>query len=286
MKRERLTLGIMAASILLTVLAVATALFPPRLRAHTAQDELLPDVGVDEKLGAQLPLDLAFSDQDGKPVRLGDYLTGGPAVLTLNYYSCPMLCPLIFRNLTNTVNAIQGLSLGKDFRIVTVSIDPEETTARARDKAQETWRMLPALADPQRRWPFLLGQAPEIDRLTKTVGVRYVRLEKNDFAHPSVLVVLTPQGKVARYLYGIEQRPADLKLALVEAAGGRIGGSAFLNQVLLYCYHYDPVGKKYALAAMNIMKIAGGAVLLLLGVLRLTLWRRERPAGGGEGGAK
>ncbi len=284
MQREPKTLGPAAIGVLVAVLVVAFALLPPRLAAHTPQDELMPDVGVDEKLGAQLPLDLTFTDQEGKAARLGDYLTGGPVVLTLNYYSCPMLCPLIFKNLTNTVNAVQGLSLGKDYRIVTVSIDPEETTARAREKSQETWRMLPALADPGRRWPFLLGQEPEIERLTKTVGVRYIRLEKNNFAHPSVLIVLTPQGRIARYLYGIEQRPADLKLALVEAAGGRIGGSAFLNQVLLYCYHYDPVGKKYALAAMNIMKIAGGVVLLLLGVLLVTLWRRERPAGGTGGG--
>lgn len=284
MRREPLTLGVVTIGALLAVLVVAAILVPPHLAAHTSQDELLPDVGVDEKLGAQIPPDLAFTDQDGKAVRLGDYLTGGPVVLTLNYYSCPMLCPLIFKNLTKTVNAVQGLSLGKDYRIVTVSIDPEETTARASDKARETWRMQPTLADPGRRWPFLLGQAPEIERLTKSVGVRYVRLEQNNFAHPSVLVVLTPQGRVARYLYGIEQRPADLKLALVEAAGGRIGGSAFLNQVLLYCYHYDPVGKKYALAAMNVMKIAGGVVLLLLGVLLVTLWRRERPAGGTGGG--
>ena len=244
--------------------------------AHTLKDEALPNVGVDERLGAQIPLDLTFTDQDGKGVRLGDYLTGGPVILTLNYYSCPMLCPVMFRNLASEMSAIKGLSPEKDYRIVTVSIDPDETIARAKDKAAVTWRMLPQLHDPGKRWPFLMGAAGPIAELAKAAGVRYTRLGKNNFAHPSILVVLTPKGKVARYLYGIEQRPSDLKLALVEAAGGKIGGSRFLNQVLLYCFHYDPVGKKYAVTAINLMKMTGGAVLLMLCILLALLWRREK----------
>lgn len=263
-------------------LTVATFL-PLPLSAHTLRDEALPNIGVDEKPGAQVPLDLSFMDQDGRMVRLGDYFSGGPVILTLNYYSCPTLCPLVFRNLSNAITSVKGLSLTKDYRIVTISIDPEETVERARDKSGETWRMVPGVVDPAKRWPFLLGEQGNIERLAKTVGFRYTRLGKGNFAHPSVFVVITPSGKVARYLYGIELRPADLKLALMEAASGKIGGSPFLNQVLLYCYHYDPVGKRYGLAAVNIMKIAGGGVLLLLGILLFALWRTEKQRRAGTG---
>lgn len=251
-------------------------MLPCRPEAHTLKDEGLPDVGVDEKLNAQVPPDLAFTDQDGRQVQLGDYLKGGPVILTLNYYSCPMLCPLIFRNLAGTVNAIKGLSLSRDYRIVTVSIDPEETLERTRDKTGETWRMVPGVADPGKRWPFLLGKEPEIRRLAGSTGVRFTRLGKNNFAHPSVIVILTPAGKVARYIYGIEQRPMDLKLALIEAADGRIGGAQFMNRALLYCFHYDPVGKKYSLAALRIMNTSAAVVGILLGGLLFSLWRREK----------
>src|SRR5208337_2998417 len=127
--------------LLLTLSLSAATFFPTPLQAHTLQDEALPNIGVDEKLGAQVPLDLVFTDQDGRQVRMGDYFSGGPVILTLNYYSCPTLCPLVFRNLSNTIAAVKGLSLAKDYRIVTLSIDPEETVERARAKSGETWRM-------------------------------------------------------------------------------------------------------------------------------------------------
>jgi protein SCO1/2 len=271
--------------LLLTMFLSMAAFLPTPLQAHTLQDEALPNIGVDEKLGAQVPVDLLFTDQDGRQVRLGDYFSGGPVILTLNYYSCPTLCPLVFRNLSNTIAAVKGISPAKDYRIVTLSIDPEETVERAHAKSGETWRMVPGVVDPAKRWPFLLSREAEIERLAKTVGFRYTQLGQSNFAHPSVFVVITPSGKVARYLYGIELRPADLKLALMEAASGKIGGSPFLNQVLLYCYHYDPAGKRYGLAAVNIMKIAGGGVLLLLGILLFALWRadKQRPGRTGKG---
>jgi len=263
-------------TVLLLALSLGWVSSPTLSNAHTTQDQSLPDVGVDEKLGARIPMDLTFTDQDGKTVRLKDFFTGGPVILSLNYYSCPMLCPLIFRNLAAEMRAVKGLSPDKDYRIVTVSIDPEETLVRAKAKSAETWRMVPEIHDPGKRWPFLIGTDQTIVQLTKLTGMRYTRLGKNNFAHPSILVILTPDGKVARYLYGIEQRPSDLKLALVEAAGGRIGGSRLVNQVLLYCFHYDPVGKKYAVTAINLMKITGGAVLGMLVILLALLWRKER----------
>jgi protein SCO1/2 len=249
---------------------------PGTLPAHTTGDEVLKGVGVDEKLNARVPPDLVFTDLEGKPVRLGGYFTGQPVILTLNYYTCPMLCPLIFRNLTDTIQKMRGLSLNRDYRIVTVSIDPDEKLATMREKARETHSGLHGVSDPAQRWPFLMGTARNIQLLTSTVGFRYVRVEKDNFAHPSVFIVLTPDGRIARYLYGIELSPQDLKLALIEAADGKIGGSAILNRVLLYCFHYDPAGKKYAVAAVNLMKIAGGAILAMLVILIAVLIRSEK----------
>lgn len=266
-------IGFLAASIALLLLS---AFFPAGLSAHTAQDEVLQGVGVDEKLNARLPLDLVFTDLDEKPVKLGDYFSGQPVILTLNYYSCPMLCPLVFHNLTETMKKMQGLTLNRDFRVVTVSIDPDDRLAVMREKARETYSGLKGISDPARRWPFLMGTNANIRLLTSMAGFRYVQLEKNNFAHPTVLIVLTPEGRIARYLYGIEQSPQDLKLALIEAADGKIGGSRLINRALLYCFHYDPVGKKYAVAAVNLMKITGGAILAMLVILIVVLKRTEK----------
>jgi protein SCO1/2 len=262
------------------LLIAASLLIPVRAFAHTEADTLLPEVGVDEKLGGQVPLDLVFTDARGKTVRLGDCFAGGsPVLLTLNYFACPMLCPLTFRKLAGTIGAMGALSLERDYRVVTVSIDPEEIPDLARAKSGETHAMLPGKAALDDRWPFLMGNAPGIGALTKALGVRYTRLGKNNFAHPTVAIVLTPDGKVSRYFYDLDIRPQDLRLALIEAAGGRIGNPV-LNRVLLYCFHYDPVGRKYALIAMNVVKVAGGATALLLALLLLALWRRERVKGG------
>jgi protein SCO1/2 len=266
-------IGFPAASIALILLSV---LFPVGLSAHTTKDEVLKGVGVDEKLNNRVPPDLVFADQEGKPVKLGDYFSGQPVILTLNYYSCPMLCPLVFHNLAETMKKMQGLTLNRDFRIVTVSIDPDERLALMREKARETYSGLKGISDPARRWPFLMGTNANIRLLASTVGFRYVQLGKNNFAHPTVLIVLTPDGRIARYLYGIEQSPQDLKLALIEAADGKIGSSRLLNRVLLYCFHYDPVGKKYAVTAINLMKITGAAILAMLIILIVVLKRTEK----------
>jgi protein SCO1/2 len=264
----------------LSILFISAFIVSISLTSHShsqSQENVsLPNIGVDERLGAQLPLNITLTDQNGRRVKLGDFLGAGPVVLTLNYYSCPTLCPLVLKNLGNTVSTIKGLSIGKDYSIVTISIDPDESLERTRAKAKENREMMDRTDLAAERWPFLFGDKKSIDSLTNTVGFRYEKVGDHNFAHPSVFIVLTPGGKVARYLYGIDIRPADLKLALMEAAGGKIGGSPFLNQVLLYCYHYDPVGKKYSLAAVNIMNITGISILALMGVLILTLWRSDK----------
>jgi protein SCO1/2 len=242
---------------------------------HDPQDDILKSIGVDEKLGGAVPLDARFRNERGDEVRLGDYFTGEPVLLTLNYYTCPMLCPLTLRKLLDTVENLKGIDLARDFRIVTVSFNPEDRVETARVRAGEIHDAMEGIPDPAARWPFLLGDAKAVEALTGAVGFRY-RKVGNEFAHPDAVVVLTPEGKISRYLYGIEQDPLDLKMALLEASGGNIGESTALNQVLLFCFQYDPVGKKYALYARNIMKAGGILTIALLGGLLLVLWKRGR----------
>jgi protein SCO1 len=265
-------------------LCLVVALPPCAARAADPQDEILREIGVDEHLGARVPADLVFTEASGKTVRLGDYLGSGPVLLTLNYFTCPMLCPLTFRNLAATVSEVKGLSLARDYRIVTVSFNPEEIPEIARVKARETRELVVGLDDAADRWPFLYGSAEGVRRLTGTVGYRYKKVG-TEFAHPAAVVVLSPDGSVSRYLYGIEIPPRDLKLALVEAADGKIGASSAVNTLLMYCFHYDPVGKKYALVARNVMKLAGVITLVFLAALFAVLWRRreEAPDSRGKG---
>lgn len=262
-------------------LALACAVvLPGTARGHRAvdpQDEILRSVGVDERLGEEVPLDAAFRDETGREARLGDYLGDGPVILTLNYYTCPMLCPLTLRNLLESARRMTGIDLGRDFRIVTVSIDPADEVETAAARAQEIHSGMTDFAAPASRWPFLVGDEGAVRRLTESVGFRYRKVGK-EFAHPDVVVVLTPEGRISRYLYGIEQNPNDLRLSLLEAAGGRIGESQTLNRILLFCFHYDPAGRKYALYARNVMTAAGVFTLVFLGLLYYLLWRRKTSA--------
>jgi protein SCO1 len=267
-----------APAALLFVALLMAALVPILAGAHDPQDQVLEQVGVDERLGERIPGDLAFRDQTGEKVLLAGYFSGGPVILTLNYYACPTLCPLVFRNLADTARRLGGVTLSKDFRIVTVSINPDESPLLAREKSAATYAMLGRTANPGSRWPFLMGSGTSIERLARSVGVRYTRLGSNEFAHPNVLIIATPDGRISRYLYGLEQKPQDLKLALIEAANGKIGASTFMNRALLYCFHYDPVGKKYVLFASRLMTLAMLGVLLLTLGLLVTLWKREKNA--------
>ena len=260
----------MAGRVILTLLL---ALLPCAARAADPQDAILTEIGVDERLGAKVPAGLVFTEASGKTVRLGEYLGSGPVLLTLNYFTCPMLCPLTFRSLAATISGMKGLSLAKDYRIVTVSFNPEEIPEIARVKARETRELVAGLDNAADRWPFLYGSAENARRLTDAVGYRYKKVGA-EFAHPSAIVVLAPDGTVSRYLYGIEIPPRDLKLALVEAADGKIGASSAANTLLMYCFRYDPVGRKYILYARNVMKAAGAATVVFLAALLAVLWRR------------
>lgn len=269
------------ASALIFVFASAPAAWAHAVfQTQADQDAVLKQIGVDERRGAQVPLNAAFKDQAGRDVSLGDYFGDGkPVLLSLNYYECPMLCPVTFSNLARTMDGMKGLKPGKDFKVLVVSISPYENAGIAKAKADETYRILKGYQNPSAWWPFLYGGEKDIEAVTRAVGFRYKIIDKINIAHPSVLIVLTPEGKVSRYLYGIEHTPQDLRLALLEASRGEIGTSSALNKVLLFCYHYDPVGKKYVLAAARLMTGAAAIVFIALAALILLMWKSEKARG-------
>ncbi len=240
-----------------------------------AQESLpapLRQVGFDQKLDAQVPADLEFRDESGRPVRLGDYFSDRPVILVLAYFRCPMLCGQVLNGLTQTMLDLP-LELGKDYRVVTVSFDPRETPAMAAAKRKQYLQRVGRDADAD-GWHFLTGDADAIQRLTDAVGFRYSYDPVHDqFAHASGLVLLTPEGKVSRYFFDVRYSPRDLRLGLVEASHNRIGTAA--DQILLYCFHYDPAEGKYGPAVMNFVRLGGVLTLVGLAVFAACLWRRE-----------
>ncbi len=232
------------------------------------------EVDIDEHLGAALPSSLAFTDETGRAVRFGDYFTDGkPVVLVLAYFRCPMLCDLVLRGVADSLRQ-QHLVLGRDYRALTVSIDPKDDAAGASLKQHSLLQALGDL-DAAGSWPFLTGTQASIAPLAARLGFEYAYDPKTDqYAHPACVFILTPDGRISRYLYGVSSRPLDVRLALDEAAQGRIGG--IVDRVLLTCYRYDPATRRYGVYVSGVLR--GGAALTLLvvaGTLGL-LWRRER----------
>lgn len=234
---------------------------------------LLREVGIDQKLGDQVPLDLEFRDEQGRTVKLGQYFGEKPVVLALVYYECPMLCTQVLNGLTSALKVLK-FDAGNEFEIVTVSFDARETPAMAAAKKEN---YLARYERPQSAagWHFLTGEQSSIDALTKSVGFRYAWDERgNQFAHASAIMVLTPQGRLAQYFYGIEYSPKDLRLGLVEASQNKIGN--FVDKVLLYCYHYDPATGKYGVMIMRVLRLSAVATMLALGIFMAVMFRRDR----------
>jgi protein SCO1/2 len=242
--------------------------------AHAAADEkpdILRNVGFDQRLGAQVPLDLAFGDETGSPVKLGDYLGDKPVLLVPAYYECPMLCTIVLNGVASALRALP-FDVGREFRVVTFSFNPHETSELAAAKKAtyiEDYRRPGAAAG----WHFLTGDEPSIAALTQAIGFRYVWDEASkQYAHASGIVVLTPGGRISHYFFGVEFSPRDLRLALVEASGERIG--SLVDQLLLFCFHYDPATGRYSRVALNAVR-AGGVLTLaaLVGFVVLMLRR-------------
>ncbi len=241
--------------------------------APNVQPPQLKEVGIDQKLNEQAPLDLQFRDEAGRTVKLGDYFGRRPVVLALVYYDCPMLCTMVLNGLVKAMNAIR-LNAGSDFDVIAVSFDPKEGPELAAEKKRHYIRYY-GRPGADAGWHFLTGNEDSIRALTRAVGFRYsYDFQTQQFAHASALMVLTPTGKLARYLYGIEYSGRDLRLALVEASHGKIGNP--VDQVLLYCFHYDPTTGKYGMVVMNTIRLAGLATVFALGSFMLVMFRRER----------
>lgn len=249
----------------LTAILVLLGSCLPAWAHHTSQHEpeLLRQVGIEQRLDTLVPLDLMFQDETGQDVRLGDYMQGKPVILTLAYYDCPRLCPLVLTGLVKAMRVLP-LRLGQDFKVLTVSIDPRDTPEKAMAAKRDYLRRYghPEAADG---WHFLTGRQAAIARLAERVGFRYTYdAEQAQYAHASGLMVLTPAGKLARYFYGLEVAPRDLRLGLVEAAQHRIGTP--IDQLLLLCYHYDPRTGQYGLLIMPVIRVAGLVTVLGLGM--------------------
>jgi protein SCO1 len=236
-------------------------------------DSMLMSVGIDQRLGEQVPLDLEFRDEEGQTVRLADLMQGRPVVLSLVYYQCPMLCGEVLNGLLKSSQAVPFV-IGKDYDVLTVSFDPRETPQLAAHKKAAFVKRY-RRPGAEQGWHFLVGDQTPIERLAASVGFRY-QFDKasNQFAHGAGIVVLTPEGKVSRYFYGIDYPPTSLRLALVESAAHKIGSP--VDQFLLLCFHYDPLTGRYGLAISRLLTWSGIATLLVLGTFLALMIRRER----------
>jgi protein SCO1/2 len=266
------------------LLPFAFLLLPSRVSAQYAQppvgpmptgksDEVLKQVGIEQRLDNQIPLDLTFRDESGREVKLGEYFRGDkPVLLTLVYYECPMLCNQVLNGVVGTLEAVT-FTPGREFEVVTVSFDPREGPELAAKK-KETYLKRYRREGAGAGWHFLTGDKDSIDRLADSVGFKYVWDEQSkQFAHASAIMVATPQGRLSHYFYGIEYSPKDLRLALVEASEGKIGSP--VDTLILYCYHYDPATGRFA-PVMAVLRVAGVLTVLGLAALIYYLARRTR----------
>lgn len=234
--------------------------------------ELLKDVKFEQRLNHKIPLDLIFRDEHGHTVELGQYFGQKPVILTLNYFTCPALCTQVLNGLELSLKHIPP-SIGKDFNVVTVSIDPTDTTAVAGAK-QELYTAMYGRPGAAEGWHFLTGAEPEIKQLANAVGFHYAYdPESKQFAHPAGIMILTPDGRLSRYFYGVQYSERELRLGLLAASQGKIGSP--IDEALAYCYHYDAHTGKYGLLIARVMQIAGGLTVLIGGIFLFILFRGE-----------
>jgi len=232
----------------------------------------LTNVGIEQHLDQQIQPDLTFRDESGKTVRLGDYFGKRPMILNLVYYNCPMLCGEVLSGLTSALRVLR-FDLGREFEVITVSFDPRETPQIAAEKKKQYLERY-GRKGAEQGWHFLTGQQGAIAALTKSAGFQYEYDAKTDqFAHTTAIMLLTPRGKIAQYYYGVEYAPKDLRLGLIEASQNKIGN--LVDQVLLYCYHYDPATGKYGAVIMTVVRLAGLATILSLGAFIAIMFRRD-----------
>jgi protein SCO1/2 len=265
------------AALWIGVVAASSAAKPVDPSERKERTEPLPKrlqgIDVVEHLNTDLPKHVEFTDEHGRRVKLGDYFDGKvPVIVTLNYSGCPMLCSLILNGLVEGLKQVDWTA-GKDFRIVTVSIDPAETPEISL-RTKKRYLDFYGRPEASEGWHFLTGSPANVRAVADAVGFKYGYNEKRkEYVHPAAISLLTPGGRIARYLYGIEFHPKTLRLSLVEASEGKIGTT--VDRLLLYCFHYDSSEGRYAPVAVNIMRLGGSLTAILLGGFLTVLWRGE-----------
>lgn len=269
--RAFLVQGILSLLVIFLIAALQSSNIYAQVTGETPKE--LQNVGLDEKLGGWVPTDLIFLDESGTSVRLGSFFDGErPVLLNFVYHDCPMLCDLVVDGLIQALSRMSWVP-GREFELLTVSFNPAEGPQQAAEAKRHALHRL-GNADAARGWHFLTGDQGAIDALSDAVGFRYHWVdEQQDFAHPSVLTFLSGEGIVSRYLYGVRYEPRDVRTALVEASDGKVGST--MDQVMLYCFQYDPDANSYVLHALNVMKLGGLLTVIVLGSVLAAYWRRE-----------
>ena len=250
--------------------------YDPTVSEPNGLPEALKTIGIEQKLGGQMPLDTEFKDEDGRTVKLGNYFnTGRPVIIAFVYYECPMLCNQVLNGLTGSLKGI-SFDAGKDFDVIAISFDAREndkTDLAKNKKASYVERY--GRAGAETGWHFLTGTQEAIDKATSAAGFSYKWDEKSgQFAHAAGIMVATPEGKLSRYFYGIDYSPKDLKFGLMESNANKVGNPA--EQLLLYCYHYDPATGKYGLAILRVMRLGGVLTLIGMGLVGFAFWRKNK----------
>jgi protein SCO1/2 len=275
--------GVAALVLWVASAGVATAQQQPGLPGSTttsgvASDAVPPqlhDVSFAQRLGEQLPLDAQFRDEEGRAVELGDYFGDKPVLLAFVYYQCPMLCTQVLNGISSALRVLE-FAPGQEFEIVLVSFDPRDTPADATAKKRETLAYWDA-ADQADAWHFLTGDQPAISAVTAAAGFTYRWEEQTQqFAHVSGVLTVTPEGRLSRYFYGVEYSPRDLRLAMVESSNNQIGSA--VDELLLYCFRYDPAAGQYGAVVMNVMRLGAAITLTLVVGFMLLMWRRDSRA--------
>lgn len=224
-----------------------------------------PEVGVDEKLGEYVPLDIKFYDEYGKTIVLAELVKGKPTIISLVYYRCPGICSPLMSGLGTVLDEID-LETGKDFNTLTISFDPGEDYILAAEKKKNYFATFRKRAVSEDSWRFLTADSINVKKITEAVGFKYIK-QDNDFVHSGVLTVISPDGKITRYLYGIDFLPFDVKMALIEASQGKVGTT--ISKIVKLCYSYDPDGRRYTL---NITRVAGASILFVISIFAVALF--------------
>jgi len=260
----------------LVILALAFFAGIEKSNAQVVRDSVpeLMNIDIVEHLGDKLPLDLQFIDDHGQPVLLGDYFgREKPVLLTLGYYECPMLCNLVFNGVSDGIKQL-GWVPGEKYEVISVSIDSTETSELAAAKKANYIKAM-EMPGAEMGWHFLVGNQSQAKILAGAIGFKYYYVtERDEFAHAAAAYLISPDGVITRYLYGIQYTGRDLKLGLLEASDGKIGTT--LDRIILYCFHYDPEANSYVLMAQNVMKLGGLVSVVFLGVIVGTLWVKDR----------